>query len=209
MRIVNTPPEVEAIIYPPPWQEQVRDAAQFYRASPEFAFSNTESWDPLRVMMDRLGPLPTTAVIDTRVHMLMPEMYPCIPGWHVDGAPRENNIPQLHKASDHVTHFIMNAGDCAPTHMLSGVVGFDVEGDEAYKELDAKVNGWLDGDRGYRKAESGVIYKLTGRTIHRGSPATKRGWRWFGRISIGDEATPANEIRTQTQVYLSTLNQGW
>mgnify|MGYP000662257710 CR=1 FL=1 len=209
MRILNDPPVEKAVVYPAPWDEQVRGATQFYRATIGFVFDNTEAWDPIRQMMSKLGPLPATAVIDTRVHMLMPDMYPCIPGWHVDGAPRVDNVPQLHKASPYLTHFIMNVGDCAPTHMVSGGRVFDVEGDEAYKELDQKVNDWLDGDRGYIKAESGVIYKLTGRTIHRGSPATKRGWRWFGRISIGDEAKPENEIRTQTQVYLSTLNKGW
>lgn len=26
---------------------------------------------------------------DIKVHMLMPRLYPCIPGWHVDNVPRE------------------------------------------------------------------------------------------------------------------------
>ena len=45
-------------------------------------------------------------IIDTRVHMLMPGMYPAIPGWHLDHTPRAENgqpIPekptQLKKAS--------------------------------------------------------------------------------------------------------------
>src|SRR5580700_1237659 len=27
-------------------------------------------------------------IVDTRVHMLMPGWYPCIPGWHHDDVPR-------------------------------------------------------------------------------------------------------------------------
>lgn len=29
---------------------------------------------------------------DVKVHMLMPNQYPCIPNWHVDNVPRENGI---------------------------------------------------------------------------------------------------------------------
>jgi hypothetical protein len=29
-------------------------------------------------------------IVDTKVHMLIPGMSPAIPGWHTDGAPRDN-----------------------------------------------------------------------------------------------------------------------
>ena len=30
-------------------------------------------------------------IVDTKIHMLMKGMSPAIPGWHTDGAPRDNN----------------------------------------------------------------------------------------------------------------------
>jgi hypothetical protein len=32
---------------------------------------------------------------DVKVHMLMPNQYPCIPGWHTDNVPRVNGIQRF------------------------------------------------------------------------------------------------------------------
>lgn len=36
-------------------------------------------------------------VVDVKVHMLMPGEYPCIPNWHRDFIPRDENLKQLHQ----------------------------------------------------------------------------------------------------------------
>lgn len=33
---------------------------------------------------------------DVKVHMLMPNQYPCIPNWHCDHVPRIDGVPQKH-----------------------------------------------------------------------------------------------------------------
>lgn len=37
---------------------------------------------------------------DVKVHMLMPRMWPCIPNWHLDFAPREGGIQRPELAAD-------------------------------------------------------------------------------------------------------------
>jgi len=46
--------------------------------------------------------------------------------------------------------------------------------------------------------------------LHQATPATKRGWRWFGRVSVNNFFTqPRNEIRNQIQVYMKDPYSGW
>ena len=52
-------------------------------------------------------------VIDTKVVMLMPGMYPCIGGWHADAIERKNGQPDLSTLNDNKgTHFIYSASTC-------------------------------------------------------------------------------------------------
>lgn len=64
-------------------------------------------WGELaRLMPDLLGVLstfpkdPTQFTWDVKVHMLMPKMWPCIPNWHRDFAPRIGGIQHPELASD-------------------------------------------------------------------------------------------------------------
>lgn len=39
-------------------------------------------------------------VVDVKIHMLMPNMYPCIPNWHCDFLPRDENGKRINEKPD-------------------------------------------------------------------------------------------------------------
>lgn len=58
-------------------------------------------------------------------------------------------------------------------------------------------------------AQSGVLYYINNESWHRGSPATKNGWRFFIRASINHGRKIENQQRYQVQVYLNDMNTSW
>ena len=146
--------------------------------------------------------------IHTRVHMLMPGMYPAIPGWHCDGVPRGDYTaqPDMDKASDrglHASVFISTTPGLAPTEFLKGDVSVNFDPEDVWGTVDS----------GLRSAQiipsvpyDGQIVAFTGQTLHRCTAAVTRGWRFFLRASWGDQPAK-NKIRNQVQVYTSA--GGW
>jgi hypothetical protein len=155
-------------------------------------------------------------IIDSRVHMLMPGWYPCIPGWHHDDVPRKGPFGQpdydtpAYRA-DHCMALVN--GDVAPTEFALGEAIFPKIPDgigPVYKHYDKIVNDLLDADKLLRyQAPSNQLIWFDWQTWHQGVPAVKFGWRWFGRLSYETDRVPTNEIRTQTQVYLPVPKEGW
>lgn len=97
--------------------------------------------DFIRVVERHWGSL-NGVLFDSRAHMLMPGVYPCIPGWHTDEAPRPtclNGQPDL------------TCGDYEAQHMLAVV---DAGTDSLTKFAVTPVN--LDVDRIERGAGSGT-----------------------------------------------------
>lgn len=163
-------------------------------------------------------------VIDTRVHMLMPGWYPCIPGWHHDDVPRTRADGQPNYApgqdrSEHVTALV--GVDVARTKFATGYAQFSdvplgaVVYDIWHREVvdllgDKTLRGW--------RAPMARLIRFDDRTWHRGVRATGNGWRWFGRASryctedgqrIERRNLRTNEVRAQTQIYMSKTNAGW
>ena len=58
-----------------------------------------------------------------------------------------------------------------------------------------------------KRARDSVIYKMGGTTLHRGTAAQHRGWRYFFRLSVM-KSVPRNEIRKQVNVY-TEISNGW
>lgn len=163
-------------------------------------------------------------VIDSRVHMLMPGWYPCIPGWHHDDVPRvrSDGQPEYEATTDRADHIIMlvNA-EIAPTEFAIGEQSFEVPplGKTIYEVWHREVEACVEeGALKLEKAESNVLYQFTDRTWHRGVPAVANGWRFFIRASryynqggdpIARRNPRTNEVRKQVQVYMSAENAGW
>jgi hypothetical protein len=153
-------------------------------------------------------------VVDTRVHMLMPGWYPCIPGWHHDHVPRYTRTgqPDYGNPAYFSRHCMaLVNGDICPTEFLVG----DIEVPEpdldrvVYKDWDEHLEG--EGRRqGSRvSAPDRQLLYFDAATFHRGVMAVANGWRWFGRVSIDTDRKPTNEVRRQVQVYMGVVNAGW
>lgn len=163
-------------------------------------------------------------VIDSRVHMLMPGWYPCIPGWHHDDVPRTRSDFQPNYGPDqnrsHHLVCLVN-GDICPTAMAVGSAVFEEPpvGDVIYKTWHRDVERKLkDGELKKISMMSNRIYEIDDRTWHTGTRAIENGWRFFIRVSRyfspsgkairrGNHRT--NELRRQVQVYLENPNDGW
>lgn len=198
-------------------KEQISNEPMFYRASADFAYSN--GGIITRSFLDRLPEdwknIPVT--IDSRVHMLMPGWYPCIPGMHHDDIPRtrsdgQPNYEVLSYNADHLIGLV-NA-EIAPTEFAVGEIDLDIPplGELIYRDWHPKVMKAIeDGTMLSLKATSGVMYQFDNYAFHQGTAAVSSGWRWFIRVSRDtDRALDCkNEIRKQTQVYMQNPMEGW
>lgn len=166
------------------------------------------------------GPL----LIDSRVHMLMPGWYPCIPGWHHDDVPRtrEDKQPNYGPGQCRSEHMMLLInGDICPTEFALGEAEFGVPGlgqviyEHWHRDVETKL---VQGELVPWSAPSKTFIHFGDRTWHRGVPAVAGGWRYFIRISRYfdpdgkwiDRGNPrTNELRRQVQVYLESPNKGW
>lgn len=151
-------------------------------------------------------------IIDSRVHMLMPDWYPCIPGWHHDDVPRdrEDGQPDYDTPSyrsDHVM-MIVDAGTGALTEFLNETVSVSPVplGQVVYREWDAQIRALKPRTM---LARNGDVISFSDHGFHRGRPATASGWRWFVRASRGTLRPALNEVRKQVQVYMPVVTAGW
>lgn len=185
---------------------------QLYRASMEFAEAqNNPELNALLKQFNITGEFKYIS-IDSRSHMLMTGMYPCIPGWHCDdfyriqelgGQPDLQNVHEVAPAIHHLlvlgdnsrTEFLANDIELPSTELVQAEHGKDAP---VYLHYDKMI---LDGNEKSRLVEPGKIYTFGPTAFHRGSAATHNGWRYFIRITESNHREPKNEIRYQTQVY--------
>lgn len=201
------------------FDDEIKNEPMFFSADLNFALNHGN-----RITHHFIGALPAefiddpTCYMDSRVHMLMPGMYPCIPGWHHDDVPRNtsNGQPNYSNPPYRTKHImaLVNA-HVAPTEFLEGIVEVsspNLEG-TVYKQWDDEINSQLrlNKNNHYKvtQVKDRTLYQFDCDSFHRGVEATQRGWRWFGRVSIGRQRTKAAEIRKQVQVYMPTINSGW
>ncbi len=153
--------------------------------------------------------------LDTHVHMLKPSWLPCISGWHCDdfyrdpisGQPLLNDID----AACPQKHYICVIGETSFPEFITEPLTLPIDGGHVYKSLNTELNNYLRQNLDKPVAQrltSGLIVRVGPSAIHRGVEATKAGWRAFLRLTLSNHRFPKNEIRTQTQVYL-TNNHGW
>ena len=154
-------------------------------------------------------------IIDSRVHMLMPGWYPCIPGYHHDDVPRTrpDGQPDYFNPAYRSEHaMVLYNGDICPTEFAIGESLFsDVPiGQTYYKvwhdEVLKKINT---GDLQKVYAPANRIIFFNDRTWHQGVKANSDGWRLFIRASRNTGRIALNETRKQVQVYLENPMDGW
>ncbi len=118
-------------------------------------------------------------LIDVKVHMLMPEQYPCIPNWHTDFVPRNCN---LKKQPENIT------GD----KMYLWVSGAPkTEFKNGYKKIKTENYTWIEFDQ---------------YSVHRGTKSKIHTWRCFIRLIpkefIHNTTINIGSVRRHSQVYI-------
>ena len=193
----------------------IREAPQFYRADVDMVYRlggplYRRILDAMPIKGDR-----AYVTIDSRVHMMMPGWWPCIPGWHCDDFyrfPKAPYQPDLRAIAQvdrlKCIHHMMMWGT-APTEFVA--LPFELppevhDSPKLYKTCNRLIES-ANPETFFVK--QGEIVTFGSLDFHRGTQATQSGWRLFVRATESDIYGPINEIRTQTQVYLSDPGAGW
>lgn len=154
-------------------------------------------------------------IIDTRVHMLMKDWYPCIGGWHMDNIPRNtwNEQPDYKNPafiSDHVL-CVIDVGTGSLTEFLEDEVSLTDPSQNrmVYDHFNEEINKKIgNGTINTRQYASGDVLSFDALTFHRGRAATGSGWRFFIRATTNTPQKAYNEIRRQVNVY-QDVKRGW
>lgn len=119
---------------------------------------------------------------DIKVHMLMPNQFPCIPNWHRDFVPRSNNKPDLSLIKPEYPLYLWLSNPPL-TQFKDG--------------REVKPQEWI---------------RFTQEDLHRGSESTEHIWRLFIRASHKEITPEHNKrlgkVR-HSQVYLDSVNFTW
>ncbi len=193
-------------------QATIKAEPMFHKASPEFA--NRHGGPITRAFLAALPAEPD--VIDTRVHMLMKDFYPCIPGWHHDdiARTRADGQPNYREPPYKSHHLLMLInGEIAPTEFAVGdcVLSEVLEGEgNCYGKWHPEIERLIARGQMQRvAAPSRRLVRFDHDSFHQGVACTRPGWRWFARATYGTQRKPDDEIRSQVQVYLADPMQGW
>lgn len=128
----------------------------------------------------------STYLVDVKVHMLMPGEFPCIPNWHRDFVPRDENKTRL-------------------PHLVSGEQMYIWVSGEPYTEF-LKEDG--------AKALPHTEWKsFTQNDVHRGVESKIHTWRCFIRVIPAKFVHPGTinvgTLRRHSQVYLDAAKFKW
>jgi len=212
----NSQYQLGPIIDPVDSSNLVKNIPMLFSANLDFAYRNGGAYT--KEFINHLSDdffYSKNLIIDSRVHMLMPDYYPCIPGWHHDDVPRsrEDGQPNYVNPEYHAKHCMMLVnGDIAPTEFAIGEAEFpEIEkGKVIYKEWHPIVHEKIEaGELKAVSAPSDTLIYFDDHTWHRGTRAVKAGWRFFIRATINTGRKPVNEIRQQVQVYVDPIHLGW
>lgn len=64
----------------------------------------------LKEILETFPDDPNIFTWDVKVHMLMPNQYPCIPNWHVDNIPRVNGVQRFDLAKPEFPMYLWVSG---------------------------------------------------------------------------------------------------
>jgi len=196
-------------------QDEVKSEPMFFRAA--FGFATINGGQITRAFLSHLPDWFKDAedfTFDSRVHMLMPGWYPCIPGFHHDDVPRtrSDKQPNYDTPEYKSEHAMALIGDCCPTEFALGTSNFPevLHNEIVYKHWHPHVVEQIkSGKLESFSAPSNKIIYFDWNTWHQGTKAIKRGFRWFGRASINTNRIPLNEIRVNANVYMDEPMEGW
>lgn len=137
----------------------------------------------LRELLATFPENPSDFIWDVKVHMLMPNQYPCIPNWHFDNIPRVNNKQDFDKVRPDKPMYLWLSGHPLTEFRNGGVIA---------------EKTWV---------------RFTQEDEHRGTMSEKFTWRGFIRATHKDIApmnrVGDNVRRFHSQVYLDANSFVW
>lgn len=117
-------------------------------------------------------------VVDVKVHMLMPGEFPCIPNWHRDFVPRDENLKKKNKEITGDKMYLWVSSEPK------------TEWKKPPKKLDTEYE-WIEFDQN---------------AVHRGKKSENHVWRCFIRVIpkwfIHPTTINIGEYRRHSQVYI-------
>ena len=120
---------------------------------------------------------------DVKVHMLMPNQFPCIPNWHFDNIPRVNNAQDWSQVRTDLPMYLWISGEPLTEFKNTGKI---------------KSCEWV---------------RFTQKDEHRGTMSNDFQWRGFIRATHKDILAPnesgVDVTRRHSQVYLDSSNFSW
>lgn len=127
-------------------------------------------------------------LVDVKVHMLMPEQFPCIPNWHYDFMPRDENGERCEgEASDQKMYMWLSS---APLTLYKDR--------ETGEEFTKPAQQW---------------HTFTQKDLHRGQVAEEHVWRCFIRVIpkhfVHSVTKNVGTVRRHCQVYLDSRKFRW
>lgn len=140
-------------------------------------------------------------LIDVKVHMLMPGMFPCIPNWHRDFCPRdaEGNLAEDFEPDDTPMYLWLSGPpltEFADVNVVTDTLG-----------------NATPCAHGIRQVPADEWYPFTRADWHRGVAATERGWRCFIRVIprefVANRDVLLGQKRRHSQVYLDAESFSW
>ena len=163
------------------------------------------------IRKDILCPTTMYPVIDTKVVMLMPNQYACIPGWHCDAVPRDSvhSQPDPKKMDVDVKHFIgtlSSEENGAKTLFATSQYGLSYDPKNVWRSISEEITA-LGEEFSTKTVPNGGIVRISQPTLHTCQPAKTREMRFFFRLSYYRKPAE-NKRRHQVQVYTS-FNNGW
>lgn len=125
---------------------------------------------------------------DVKVHMLMPNQFPCIPNWHFDNVPRINGKQDFSKIDE-----------SKPMYLWVSNPPLTLFRDETGIESVITPQKW---------------YRFTQKDEHKGVMATDFCWRGFIRathkkLTSKNPSKDHDPLRRHSQVYLDASNFIW
>ncbi|WP_336704436.1 hypothetical protein [Chryseobacterium indologenes] len=131
---------------------------------------------------------------DVKVHMLMPNQYPCIPNWHRDMIPRDSDLKEDESKID----------ESKPMYLWLSNAPLTIFKDQYGEEYEVEAGKW---------------HRFTQRDWHCGQPAKEFTWRGLIRAchkDLGINSKTVNNpfenksvLRRHSQVYLDAGNFKW
>lgn len=171
-------------------------------------------------------------IVDTKIHMLMKGMSPAIPGWHTDGAPRDNNknpggsgkpdtFAQEGDPRPNRYHLLVTGSGCL-TKFIEHPVWVPIPSEPSYEVYNTMSNFIQQKTMEYPSMArepvramtipSATVVEFDWWDIHTGVIATANEWRYLIRVAESDYYEPRKDlreiIRMQSQVYAPT-NFSW